>query len=160
MIIKSEPLTAEAFAPYGDVFPVKDLDGARQDFAANMVNLRETARLNVGMSRNLPTPAPLEVTRLERHSYSSQVFVPMIVARWVVIVADSTPAGDPDLSTLKAFIGSENTAMCYRPLLWHHPFACLDAPSEMLMLRYDVGDETDTDWFYLPDGQSIPVETG
>ncbi|KAJ2681691.1 hypothetical protein H4R19_007288, partial [Coemansia spiralis] len=91
-----EPLTIESFRPYGDVI---QLEGQRNVIVANqgtarrvnhiarLENLREasapavqSARANMCIISSAPRPTVggrFEVTLLERHPFSSQVFLPI-----------------------------------------------------------------------------------
>ena len=69
------PLTAEAFAPFGDVVEAPATAG-RAYFDSSLGNLRPSARPRLWMLTKLPAQGlPLEITSLERHEFSSQSFV-------------------------------------------------------------------------------------
>lgn len=151
------PLTAEAFAPFGRVFDLRDTALPNRDFVASVDNRRVEARLNVAVSRTKPTALPQRVVALERHEHSSQLFVPMVAARWLVVVAPSSPIGDPIHCEMRAFVADTTKGVCYAPCIWHHPFVCLDAPAEMLMLRWDDGTDADTTWHRVPGAMEIEL---
>ena len=150
------PLTAEAFAPFGVVFPLgKDRPGPRDAFAAPMENLRDAARLNVSVSRPKAVPLPLTVEWLERHPFSSQTFVPLDLSRHLLLGCPSRPDGGPDIAAAVTFIGAANQGVMYRHNVWHHPFTGLDRNGETIMLRYDDGGDMDTEWFQVEAGPTI-----
>ncbi len=157
MQIVPKPFDAAAFEPYGECFALRDLDGDRHDFAARMANGRSHASLNVSVSRARPVAGPIKVTALERHDFSAQTFAPIVVGRWLAAVAPTLPDGQPDFEKLQAFVLDETVGICYRPNVWHHPFACFDRPAEMLMLRWDDRTEADTTWAKAPPGVSIEI---
>ena len=155
----AQPLTAEAFAPYGEVLALGEgAPGTRESFAAAMDNLREDASLNVSISRPLETPVPLEIKWMERHPFSGQTFVPVDISRYLMLVAPSDEADKPDLSRLEAFVARSDQGINYRAGIWHHPFAALDRPAECVVLRFDNGSDQDTEWFEVTNGQTIGVE--
>ena len=157
MLIRPEPFDIEAFAPYGECFALRDLEGDRHDFAAQLTNGRSHARLNVSISRSKPQTSAIRVAALERHDHSAQAFAPIVVSRWLVAIAPNTTEGGPDFSQLRAFVMDENLGICYRPNVWHHPFACFDTPAEMLMLRWDDQTESDTTWAKTPSGSEVQI---
>ncbi|NKB56519.1 MAG: DUF1932 domain-containing protein [Alphaproteobacteria bacterium] len=157
----AQPLTADAFAPFGDVIAIGQGEpGTRDAFAAAMDNKRSDAQLNVSVSRAKETPVPLQVKWMERHPYSGQTFVPLDISRYLMLVAPSTPNGAPNLGKLQAFIAGPDQGINYRAGVWHHPFTALDRPSECLVLRFDDGSEADTEWFEVADGPTVGIEAG
>lgn len=142
-----QPLTRDAFAPFGDVVAV-DPEGGRDanqgsakrvDFLASLQNARPGARANVVAIHSLPRPLPFDVVLLERHPHSSQLFSPMRVKRYVVIVAPTLPSGGPDEAGLRAFLASPTQAINYRQGTWHHPLLVLDEPADFTMLVWEDG---------------------
>lgn len=157
MRIVPEPFDAAAFAPFGECFALRDPGGERHDFAAHMANGRSHATLNVSVGRAKPQTGPIKVTALEKHDLSAQTFAPIVVGRWLAAVAPALPDGQPDFKALRAFVLDETVGICYRPNVWHHPFACFDRPSEMMMLRWDDRSEADTTWAKIPAGLDIEI---
>ena len=78
MDIIAEPLTAEAFAPFGDVIDVPD-DAGRTYYEDALGNLRAAAHASLSVSLKAETPAAAAPTYMERHEFSSQTFVPLDV---------------------------------------------------------------------------------
>ena len=109
------------------------------------------------VSRSKPQTDPIKVVALERHDLSAQTFAPIVVGRWLAAVAPTAPDGGPDFERLEAFVLDETVGICYRPNIWHHPFACFDGPAEMLMLRWDDRTEADTTWAKVPAGLDIEI---
>ena len=76
---------------------------------------------------------PFLLRLLERHPYSSQMFVPLSngkVRGYLVVVCLSNEEGDkPDLSTLNAFVVSSTQGISYHPGVWHHPMIALEEVS-------------------------------
>lgn len=151
--ITARPLTREAFAPFGDVVSTDRPDLAarmvnfgtaeRKDEAGELATSRPDARPNLATFRCHPwTRFPVRIEALEKHPCSSQLFVPMKVERFLVIVA---PGGDaPDLANVVAFSGGPGQAIVYRPGTWHMPLITLgDEPADFVMLVWEDGTRED-----------------
>lgn len=138
-----EPLSVAEFAPFGDVL---ENDGSRpRKFYPNATNLGEGAgELRFWVSHVEPvTAAPLPIVRLERHPYAAQTFIPLKIARWIVIVAPHQRDGFPDVSGMRAFLAAPGQGVSYRRATWHHGTTVLDAPARfaVLMWRRAAGDD-------------------
>jgi ureidoglycolate lyase len=142
--IDPEPLTKEAFAPFGDVIDLPTSTG-RTYYEDALGNLRPAARPSVSVSQREPTTErPVAADLLERHEFSSQTFIPLDVDRWLIVVAPHAAAGGPDISGVKAFIADGRQGVTYRPNTWHHGLTVLDRPGRfaVFMFRDDSsGDE-------------------
>src|SRR5262245_40833399 len=111
----AEPLTKNAYAPFGDVVmaapngepgkPANQGTARRFDHLASLEDLRPgAARPNVSVFRCAPRVLPFAVELLEKHPFSTQMFVPMRVERYLVVVAQG---GDrPERATLRAFLAT------------------------------------------------------
>ncbi|MEX0582440.1 MAG: ureidoglycolate lyase, partial [Sneathiella sp.] len=94
MPLKIEPLTREAFAPFGDVI---ETEGAEHFLINNGSTLRfhdlakiETdagARVLVNIFRATPLDYPLAIRLVERHPKGSQTFFPLNNRPYLVLVA-------------------------------------------------------------------------
>ncbi len=80
---------------------------------------------------------------LERHPYSSQTFIPIRVARYLVIVAPDKPDGSPDLDEVRCFLANGRQGITYRRGLWHHDMTVLDESAEMAILMWCDGSSDD-----------------
>ena len=139
MEIAPQRLTREAFAPFGDVIEVPTAPG-RNYYADALGNLRADARPSLSMSYREPTQdRPLRSEMLERHEFSSQTFVPVDVARWLIVVAPHARAGGPDMAGLKAFVATGAQGVTYRPNTWHHGLTTLDRPGRFAVFMWLAG---------------------
>ncbi len=130
--IQAEPLTAAAFAPFGDVLeasgePDKVIndgwcdrfhDRARMDFGPG-------GRAGLSLFRARPRSLPYECTLLERHPDGSQAFVPMAEMAWLVIVAPD--AGDRP-GAPRAFLPAPGQGVNLLRGTWHGVLTPLAAP--------------------------------
>jgi ureidoglycolate lyase len=138
------PLTAEAFAPFGDVVEAPATQG-RAYFESSLDNLRSSAQPRLWMLTKLPVPGlPIEIKSLERHEFSSQSFVPIDIGRWLIVVAPHAPQGGPDVARAQAFIANARQGVGYRPNTWHSGLHVLDKPARLTVLMWldgTAGDE-------------------
>jgi len=146
MNLIAQPLTAEAFAPFGDVL-VPPTDPGRLYYEGGLGNGRPQARPSFSISRKLPAPGlPLEANLMERHEHSSQTFLPLEVARWLIIVCPHAAGGGPDRSGLRAFIAGPDQGVTYRMNTWHHGLTVLDQPARMAIFMWRDGTSGDEEF--------------
>jgi ureidoglycolate lyase len=146
MEIVAEPLTAEAFAPFGDVIAVPDVPGRTYHEEA-LGNLRPAARPSLSVSLRPETPdRPLRAELLERHEFSSQTFMPLDVGRWLVVVAPHAAGGGPDRAAVKAFVATGRQGVTYRPNTWHHGLTVLDRPGRFAVFMWRDGGPGDEEF--------------
>lgn len=129
--IKAQPLTAEAFAPFGDVLdcagePDKIInaglcgryhDRAQLDFV--------DGRAGVSLFKAVPRSLPYSLDLLERHPDGSQCFVPMTEHPFLVIVAPDE-GGTPGVPL--AFLTAPGQAINFHRGTWHGVLTPLHAP--------------------------------
>ena len=143
--ILAEPITAEAFAPFGQLL-VPPTRAGRDYFDANLSNARPSARPSVSMALAEPVKSlPLDAVVLERHAFSSQSFVPMDAAAYLAIVAPHAADGGPDAARARAFLVAGGYGITFHADVWHHPMAALDRPSTFAIFMWLDGSENDTE---------------
>jgi ureidoglycolate lyase len=163
--LEARAIDAVSYAPYGALVTAGDPDAARSanhgtalawDALATLENLRPHARVVASLFRCRAHHGPvLPVTRLERHARSTQMFVPMGGARYLVIVARGGDA--PDLSTLAAFAVQGACAITYAPGVWHHPMVALDRDVDFVNVIAADGTEGDCDEVAIDAGIAVRV---
>lgn len=144
--VKTEPLTREAFAPFGDVLEAEGapdhminagLCGRYHDLARPEADGADGAvALSVGKSDAVTLPLTLEM--MERHPLGTQAFVPMNGTRVVVIVAPDE-GGRPGMP--RAFLSNGAQGIQYKPGCWHGVLAPLSGPSDFLIVDRVGGDD-------------------
>ncbi|MFZ5779730.1 MAG: ureidoglycolate lyase [Pseudomonadota bacterium] len=150
MEIETQPLTREAFAPFGDVIDVPTEPG-RTYYEEALGNLRPGARPSLSLSLKAETSErPLTAELLERHEFSSQTFLPLDAARWLIVVAPHAATGGPDVAGVKAFIAGGRQGVTYRPNTWHHGLTVLDRPGRFAVFMWRDGGKGDEEF--------VPVE--
>ena len=166
--VRAAPLSAEAFAPFGDVvsaglgtsrgWSANQGTAVRFDWCAKLFNGRAHARPNLAVYRSVPLPAPVALRLLERHPHSTQTFLPMIAARYLVCVAPAAAGGGPDLDGLRAFVCLPGQGVSYAAGTWHHPIVALDSPAEFAVLVWEDGTAADCE--EQPLARPVLVELG
>lgn len=130
--IAVEPLTPEAFAPFGAVIEAADdrpsvaiNDGETWKFAdQSRVESSSAANIHVYRSHRA-CGFPLALHRLERHPLASQAFFPMSGEPFLVVVA--TTVARPEVRHLRAFLSNGRQGINLRPNTWHHHLLTLVA---------------------------------
>jgi len=156
MIIKAQPLTRAAFAPFGQVLEHAPDDAPRRNFAAELFNDRSSARANLRVQRSEPVSLPHIATVIERHRRSSQMFVPLSGTPYLVVVFPSAAGGVPLLEQGRAFAAHGNQGINYNRDVWHHGFLALETAGTFLMLRWEDGTSSDEE--FLPLATPISIE--
>lgn len=163
--IHAVPLSAARYAPYGEIVQASETGSApanqgtarRSDFLADLRNLRPGAKPNLCVFRCAPFLGDrFEVKLLERHPYSTQIFLPLPGAGPALAVV--ALGGDaPDLATLAAFIVEGAQGLTYRPGVWHHPIVALGRPSDLACLVWEDGSSGDCEELSLPKPVAVAV---
>lgn len=144
--LTAEPLTAEAFAPFGRVIEARD-DVAQLDINQGYA-LRYDRLADVDVAEgggqgviSLFRARPLEelvLKQFERHPLGSQTFVPLSGRPYLVAVA---PLGDFDPAQIRLFRAKAHQGVHYRKGVWHHFLLVLDVDADFLVIdRAGPGD--------------------
>lgn len=142
MILIAEPLTAEAFAPFGDVIQIAGHvprminEGTCERFD-NLVPvdvLENGGHPLLSIFKAAPRPLPFEVRLLERHPLSSQAFYPLDSLPFLVVVAENDSTGKPWSRRLRAFRAAGNQGVSYRRNTWHHALLAIGQTSHFLVV--------------------------
>jgi ureidoglycolate lyase len=145
----AEPITTEAFAPFG-VLLERPGGFGRRYFDEGLGNLRAGAWASLSVAVIEPVGAlPLDAVRMERHEFSSQSFIPMDAARYLVLVAPHAADGAPDAGRARAFTVDGGTGITYRANVWHHPMVVLDRPATFAIIMWRDGGTADEEFAAL-----------
>ena len=140
-----EPLTAEAFAPFGSVIEASD-DALKLDInQGHAVRYDALAEVDVAEGGGVPVISlfrarPLDALVLrtfERHPLGSQSFVPLSGRPYLVAVA---PAGPFDAASIRLFRAAANQGVHYRKAVWHHFLLVLEESDFLVIDRAGAGD--------------------
>lgn len=142
-VLRTEPLSREAFAPFGTVI---ETEGAQ----AIPINQGTTLRYNalaeadpgpdgrsiLSIFIGIPRTLPIEISMLERHPLGGQAFMPLIDHPWLVVVAEK-----PEGEHLRCFKASGVQGVQYKRGVWHHPLLVLEPNHAFLVVdRAGPGD--------------------
>jgi ureidoglycolate lyase len=136
-VLPVEPLTAAAFAPFGDViapesakriYPVNDGTAQRFHDLAEVDTASGGVRTLVSIFRAEPRLLPFAISMLERHPLGSQAFIPLLGHPYLIAVSES-PQHRP-----RVFLAAHGQGVNYRPGTWHHPLIALNATSDFLVI--------------------------
>lgn len=159
--LSPEPLTAEAFAPFGRVIEASDaavkLDinqghAIRYDRLAEIDVADEGGTPVISLFRAKPLGEPV-LRAFERHPLGSQSFIPLSGRPYLVAVA---PAGDFDPAAIRLFRAEGDQGVHYRKGTWHHFLLVLDPDADFLVVdRAGPGDNCDE--IALAAGEEVSV---
>ncbi|WP_028957614.1 ureidoglycolate lyase [Sulfitobacter sp. 20_GPM-1509m] len=149
--LKLSALTAEAFAPFGDVLDVSGTpdkiinqglcgrhhDRARLDFG--------DGRAGISLFNAEPRQFPITLDMVERHPEGSQAFIPMSLHPFVVVVApdENGKPGAP-----RAFVTEAGQAINLHRGTWHGVLTPIHAPGLFAVVdRIGNGANLEEHWF-------------
>ena len=147
MIVQAEPLTAEAFAPFGEVIQaaghvprlINEGTCERFDDLAPVDVLAGGGRPLISIFKAAPRPLPFAVRVLERHPLSSQAFFPLDGVPFLVVVAEGG-----DVRRIRAFRAAGDQGVSYRRNTWHHALLAIGQTSRFLVVdRGGAGENCD-----------------
>jgi len=152
--IAIQPLTAAAFASFGDVIDCsgepdkiinQGLCGRFHDLAA--LEFRD-GRAGISLFKAEPRKLPLRLEMVERHPDGSQTFVPMSFDPFLVIVA---PDEDGVPGVPLAFMTETGQAINFHRNTWHGVLTPLSGPGLFAVVdRIGGGDNLEEHWFETP----------
>ncbi len=158
--IIAQPLTVEAFAPYGDVLeavgePDKTINagfcGRWHDKAT--LDFGPDGRAGISVFQAEPRTLPYTLDLVERHPDGSQAFIPMSRDSWLVTVADDD-GGKP--VNIKAFIVRAGQAINFHRGTWHGVLTPLSAPGLFAVVDR-IGDTVNLEEFRLDPPIAVSV---
>lgn len=149
-----QDLTADAFAPFGDVLdssgePDKIINqglcGRYHDRAAFDIS---DGRLGLSLFNAEPRALPLVLEMVERHPEGSQAFIPMSFDPFLVIVA-ADEDGNPGIPL--AFLTKPGQGVNFRRNTWHGVLTPIHAPGIFAVVdRIGGGANLEEYWFDEP----------
>lgn len=140
MVVHAGLLSAEAFAPFGEVIEVEGRESRwinedtcrRFDDLARIDVAECGGRPVLSVFEANPRPLPLQIRMLERHPLSSQTFIPLEGRAFLVVVAEDGPTASA--AQLRAYLSSGRQGVNYRRNTWHHPLIALGEVSRFLVI--------------------------
>ncbi|MGQ7262122.1 ureidoglycolate lyase [Vreelandella sp. V005] len=138
--LRAQPLTPEAFAPYGDVidtrtadyFPINAGRTRRYHDLARVETLGQDARALINIFVSQPVEMPLALDFLECHPLGSQAFMPLHEERFLVVVA---PKGEAiDSQDVRVFVTDGHQGVNYHAGTWHAIQSVLERKGRFLVV--------------------------
>ena len=155
-VIDIAPLTAEAFAPFGDVIEAagepdmminRGLCGRFHD-RARLDLKSEAGRAGISVFKATARALPYALEMMERHPLGSQAFLPLSADPFLVIVArdrDGRPH-EPE-----AFLTASGQGVNYHRGTWHGVLTPLHEPGLFAVVdRIGPGENLEEHWFNEP----------
>ncbi|MEA3016658.1 MAG: ureidoglycolate lyase [Sphingomonadales bacterium] len=140
-----EPLTAEAFAPFGSVIEASDAAVKLDINQGHAIRYDALAEVDAADGGGVPVIslfrarplAELVLRTFERHPLGSQTFVPLSCKPYLVAVA---PAGDFDAAQIHLFRAEGHQGVHYLKGVWHHFLLVLDESDFLVVDRAGPGE--------------------
>ncbi|SFZ83192.1 ureidoglycolate lyase [Devosia enhydra] len=150
-----EPLTREAFAPFGQVittegaasYPINEGMTDRYNDLAPVELGGETPRPLISIFRGRPYALPLTLKLVERHPLGSQAFMPLAQRPFLVTVA---PDEDGRPGQPRSFLVPLSTGINIGRNVWHGVLTPLEAESDFLVVDRG-GPGNNLELFHFPD---------
>lgn len=153
MKIIIEPMSADAFAPFGDLLEAKGMpdkiinqglcgrfhDRARMDFS--------DGRAGISIFHAEKRDLPLKLDLVERHPDGSQAFVPMSHQPFLVVVAEDQN-GIPQ--NIRAFLTEAGQVINIHRGVWHGVLTPLYDPGLFAVIDR-IGEGPNLEEYWLPD---------
>ena len=137
--IRPQPLTKEAFLPYGDVLETDGINSQLINFghthkygnlAEITINEGGSPQLSIYRSRALELPFRIQL--LERHPLGSQAFYPLHDRPFPVVVAAMGEAPGP--GAIRVFLTNGRQGVNLHAGVWHHYQLTLGQDSDYLVV--------------------------
>ncbi len=153
-MIVASPLTAKAFARYGDVIeitgkPDKLINQGKCGRYHNLAELDFSDGIaGISIFESEPQQFPYVVDMVERHPFGSQTFIPLNQVPMLIIAAEDangTPTGP------KAFISENGQSVNIRRGTWHGVLAPIGNPGQYVVVdRIGEGMDLEEHRFHMP----------
>ncbi len=153
MAITAQPLTQEAFAPFGDVLSCQGrpdklinagLCGRFHDRAT--LDFGPGGRAGISLFDATPRRLPYTLDLVERHPDGSQAFVPMHQNPWLITVAE--PGTTP--GAIHAFLAAPGQGINFHRNTWHGVLTPLSGPGLFAVIDR-IGDTENLVEYQLPE---------
>ena len=155
--ITAQPLTTEAFAPFGDVLELTDRKSLTIN-AGMCQRHHDLAQLYFGDGRagislfdGKPRQFPYALDLVERHPLGSQAFIPM---NGVPLLVTVCPDDDGTPGTPRAFVMRPDQAINLHKCTWHGVLAPIGAQGLYAVVDR-IGDGTNLEEYTFPNSVLI-----
>ena len=159
VLLTLEPLTREAFAPYGDVIEVsgepdklinKGMCGRFHDLAKLDFG---SGRAGISLFDAQARHFPYSLDMMERHPEGSQAFIPLSGVPMIISVAkdNSGKPGQP-----RAFLSEPHQSINIHRNTWHGVLAPVERAGQYIVIDR-IGDTPNLEEYYFQDSYIVNV---
>ena len=147
-LLKASKITQENFLNYGDVIDISD-NKYRTDFIGNLKNTLPESKANLGIVNIKPSTFPLVFTKMEKHQFSSQAFIPINVSRYLIVVSSDLNE-QPNINDIKAFLIPGDIGINYHIGIWHCPLTAIDRNGKFALFMWQSSIYNNEIWAKIP----------
>ncbi|MBN9076046.1 MAG: Ureidoglycolate hydrolase [Rhizobiales bacterium 65-79] len=163
-LVVAQPLTREAFAPFGDViemegsehFPINAGKCERYHDLASVEAGGPNPRVLINLFRGQPYVTPLKLTMVERHPLGSQAFIPLSPRPFLVVVCPDSGAGPGEP---RAFITLPGQGVNYPRGRWHGVLTPIGEKQDFLVVDRG-GDGSNIEEFFFEEPWEVRLPDG
>jgi ureidoglycolate lyase len=160
--IQPEKLTKENFLPYGEVAEAKGdfkiFNQGNGKMWNNLVHFdmfHDNGDINLGILKT--RYLDLQFDKMERHFYTSQIFIPLGGGKSIVAVA---PVSDkyPNPNEVKVFLMENNQGVSFYRKVWHHSLFPLNNDQEYILIMRGGDFPPDVESINFPNDVQIRIK--
>ena len=138
--LKLKPLTAEGFAPFGEVIQKQghypqDINYGRTRKYSELARIDvndEQGSPAVHIYRSRPVSLPFRIEIMEYHPLGSQAFIPLQQHQFPIVVAP--PSEKLQIESIQAFLSNGAQGINLNKGVWHHYLLSLADISDFLVI--------------------------
>ncbi|CAF1006460.1 unnamed protein product [Rotaria magnacalcarata] len=167
-----EPLTQEAFTPFGDVietdqrpFRMINNGSTRRYHCLSQVETANPAdgdRAIISIFQAQVTKMPFTIRMLERHPLGSQAFVSLLGRPFLLVVAPPTDHSinndKPQLERIRAFITNGKQGVNYSRGTWHHPVLAIGNEDDDFLVVDREGSGNNCDEHFFEENEQMILD--
>jgi ureidoglycolate lyase len=135
-----------ALEPYARVVQPPQEPAQRQQYTEWLAEPPPGSQLRLHTNKIVRSTLPLHVERFERHPRSAQIFIPLDVARYIVIVVPEDDAGCPQVHAATGMIVPGDRGIVLRKGAWHAAATVLDRTGSFFVLQYIIDSPADDEF--------------
>lgn len=161
--LKPEPLTAESFAPFGELVcargePIMINNGTTERYhnlgQVTVGTAEQQGQAILSIFRAQPRSLPMKIEMMERHPLGSQAFLPASDEPYLILVCLGET--EPDPASFKLFL-AQGEGVNYKANCWHHPLLALNKVSDFWIVDR-LGPGNNLEEFFFPQQLQISIE--
>ncbi len=161
IFLQPEKLTKEKFQPYGEIIEaegefkiINQGNGKKWNNLVKFDMFHDKGYVNLGILRTKYIDPLFD--QMERHLYTSQIFIPLNGGRSIVVVAQSSEQF-PDPQTVKAFLMEGNQGVSFNRKVWHHTLFPLNEVQDYILIMRGGNFTPDVELVKFPNNVQIRI---